>query len=87
MHCIINKRSYLNESGIKFKDESFKVVEEDPLIFWHFPYVGKGEKIDISYIINKKILEECAKLLNGLGIAENIVITEKPASKIIAGKH
>ena len=63
------KEGLLNESGIEFKNWNFTILEGDPLIVWRFAEV-RGS-IDLSYTVKKKILEDCAKLLEGIGIATN----------------
>jgi hypothetical protein len=78
--CLVEliKRGYVNESIIKFYDENFTIVEEDPLIMWQFPVLDK--KINLGYEIKKAVLEDCLKLLRGLSFAEAIEAEfEKPS--------
>ena len=70
---------------IEFKNPNFKVITEDQLIMWHFEEVSANEKIDLSYKVKKRLVEDCIKLLNSLGIADQIggikeaIEEEKPA--------
>jgi len=69
--ALLIKAGYINESVIKFKNANFTVVKEDPLIMWQFAKIDKP--IDLSYeVLNKKLLDDCLKLLQGLGLADAI---------------
>ena len=78
--CLIEliKRGYINESIIKFYNNNFTIIKEDPLIMWQFPVLDK--KTVLGYEIKKAALEDCLKLLKGLSFAEAIEAEfDKPA--------
>lgn len=61
---------YLNE--VVFLKKDFRVIKDDPLIVWHFAEIE--DKVDLSYMVDKKIPEYCKELLKGMGITENLVM-------------
>ena len=65
----IDIKFYDESMRIEFNNPNFEVVEEDPLIVWHFDKVNAGETIDLSYRVDKQVLEDCMELLEALGIA------------------
>ncbi|MDO8740008.1 MAG: myxococcus cysteine-rich repeat containing protein [Candidatus Woesearchaeota archaeon] len=69
----------IKPKGIEFYNSDYEVINEDPLIMWHFDVLE--EPTEIGYKVDKKLLEDCEKLLIALGIAEKIegVTEEKPA--------
>jgi len=64
------KWGLINESDIAFSNMDFEIVQEDPVIMWHFDVIDKPTHL--SYELNKEVLEDCLKLLKGTAIAEKI---------------
>lgn len=60
---------------IEFDNKEYIIIEEDPIIAWHFSKSGKD--IDIDYKIKGKISEQCLAQVKGLPIANFIDLSEK----------
>ena len=56
----------LSDEQVKFVNTHFEIVDEDPLVVWHLGDLR--EPIQLPYVLNKEILEDCANLFDGLGI-------------------
>ncbi|MBI2145671.1 hypothetical protein HYU18_05130 [Candidatus Woesearchaeota archaeon] len=52
---VIPKLAASNVNQVSFKGEQPIVLEADPVVKWFFSEVGKGQKKDLSYAINKDI--------------------------------
>ncbi|MFC1691015.1 PKD domain-containing protein [Nanoarchaeota archaeon] len=53
---------------IKFNNQKFEVVKDDPIVVWH--YAELTDKIDLQYEVEGKIDEDCLKQIKTLPIAE-----------------
>ncbi|MBR9677315.1 hypothetical protein GOV04_04190 [Candidatus Woesearchaeota archaeon] len=56
------------ELGVHFNNWNFEVEQTDPLIVWHFDIMT--ETTDLSYSINKNLLDECKKQFKNVAIAD-----------------
>jgi cysteine-rich repeat protein len=55
---------------IDFKNDNYTIIEEDPVIAWHF--VEVSDSIDLSYEVNGQISYACLEKIKGLPVA-NII--------------
>ena len=60
--------TYLDD--IKFENQNYTIIKEDPVIAWHF--VDVEDRIDLGYTVNRKIDPECLEKIKGLPIAKVI---------------
>ncbi|MBS3176649.1 hypothetical protein J4457_05435 [Candidatus Woesearchaeota archaeon] len=58
----------LSEKQVEFVNANFEVVEEDPLVVWHIGEM-KGP-LELTYKIDKALLEDCADLFEGAGLGD-----------------
>ncbi|MBT4648028.1 hypothetical protein HOC11_07230 [archaeon] len=56
---------------IKFNNQKYEIIQEDPLIAWHFS--KSSDKIDLSYEIEGEFSEDCLRLIKALPIASEIL--------------
>ncbi|MBW3020047.1 hypothetical protein KY334_02015, partial [Candidatus Woesearchaeota archaeon] len=62
----IPKCMALLASLIKFKNENYTVVEDDPLVVWHFAEVKKGTELDFSFEILGEVSPDCYNLMKDI---------------------
>ena len=60
---------------IEFENKEYTIIEDDPIIAWHF--ADSGKDINIDYKIKGRISEQCLAQVKGLPIANLIDLTEK----------
>ena len=64
---------YLDD--IEFHNDNYSVIEEDPVIAWHF--VEVTDSVDLSYEVKGQIAPACLEKIKGLPIAKVIGLKEK----------
>jgi PKD repeat protein len=68
-------------SQVQFQNTDYEIIEEDPLIVWHFTDVN--EKIDLAYEVEGEIDEECWKQIEAMALAEHIGIKIKKKNNLL----
>jgi hypothetical protein len=69
---------YLDD--LEFDNENYTIIEEDPVIAWHFTEVSNN--INLDYEVEGSILPECLEKIKGLPIANVINEKAKPKQNI-----
>ncbi|MBT4935706.1 PKD domain-containing protein, partial [Candidatus Woesearchaeota archaeon] len=54
---VIPKEVAMYASTITFPNEKPVILEEDPVVHWHFDSIASGETKELSYIVKKKVTE------------------------------
>ncbi|PIN87928.1 hypothetical protein COV12_01295, partial [Candidatus Woesearchaeota archaeon CG10_big_fil_rev_8_21_14_0_10_32_24] len=54
---VIPKDITMYASTITFPNEQPQILEEDPVVQWHFDYLAAGETKELSYIVRKRVTE------------------------------
>ena len=70
---------YLHD--IDFQNKNYTIIEEDPVIAWHF--VEVQDSVDLSYEIEGQIAPACLEKIKGLPIAK-VIGKDKNNTKLLA---
>jgi hypothetical protein len=73
------RKGIINITLLKFKNPDFEIIDEDPLLMWQFDILEAGEELDLSYEINRELVEDCIKQMKQTGLLlGQIKIPEEP---------
>ena len=70
VYLVIPKCLAEHIKDIEFHDKNYEIIQDDPLIVWHFPNLDK--KVDLTYEIEGQLSDECKQQIKAMAIAQDI---------------